>query len=288
MRKVLGLVGATLLFAGPALAADLAVKAPLMPLGPVLNWTGWYIGATAGYGWSDGGIDNVVTSSSCNASLAGCRPGIDIPPANVALATAIPPHFSTDPKGFIGGGEIGYNQQLGQFVLGVEADFSGADIKGSDSQALSVVSPPTAIVNVAGSASEKLDFLATLRARFGFLLTPSLLAYGTAGGAFGHVTTTTTFAESVGGVCFCGPFPTVTSTTTNMLGGWTAGGGLEWMFAPQWSLKGEYLYYNLGTVSTSSLIAQTNGAGTPFFSAGVASNAVIKGSIARAGINFKF
>jgi outer membrane immunogenic protein len=290
MRKVLGLVGATLLFTGPALAADL-LKAPAMPLGgPVLSWTGWYIGATAGYGWSsDGGVDNFATSSFCNTGLNWCQPGGPPPSANLALLAAIPPHLSPDPKGFIGGGEIGYNYQVGQFVLGLEADFSGADIKGSDAQ---VGSSPVAgfasTVNVAATASEKLDFLATLRARFGFLLTPSFLVYGTAGGAFGHVSTTTTFSEAVASNCFCGPSPTVATTTSSTMPGWTAGGGLEWMFAPQWSLKGEYLYYNLGTLSTTSQITQTNGAGTNFFGAGVASNAFIKGSIARAGINFHF
>lgn len=286
MRKVLGLAGAALLFAGPALAADL-LKAPAMPMGPVLNWTGWYIGATAGYGWSDDGVNNVVLSSFCTTGIVGCP--TPAPAASTALVAAIPPHLSPDPKGFIGGGEIGYNYQLGQFVLGVEGDISGADIKGSNAQfgSAPVVGFPNT-VNVAATASEKLDFLATIRARLGFLLAPSLLVYGTGGGAFGHVSTTTTFAESVGGPCSCGPFPAVATTTSNTLPGFVAGGGLEWMFAPQWSLKGEYLYYNLGTLSTASQITQTNGAGANFFGAGIASNAFIKGSIARAGINFHF
>ncbi len=114
MRKVLGLVGATLLFAGSASAADL-LKAPAMPLGPGVSWTGWYIGATAGYGWSNQGIDDHVTSTFCNATLGGC---IGTPAFSSALAAAIPSHLSTNPKGFIGGGEFGYNHQLGQFVLG--------------------------------------------------------------------------------------------------------------------------------------------------------------------------
>ena len=135
MRKVLGLVGATLLFAGSASAADL-LKAPAMPLGPVSSWTGWYIGATAGYGWSNQGVDNHVTSTFCNAALIGC---IGTPALSSALAAAIPSHLSTNPKGFIGGGEFGYNHQLGQFVLGFEADFSGADIKGSDTRAFAAV-----------------------------------------------------------------------------------------------------------------------------------------------------
>ncbi len=287
MRKVLGLVGATLLFAGSASAADL-LKAPAMPLGgPVLSWTGWYIGATAGYGWSNQGIDNHVTSTFCNTSLGGCAPN----QFSNALAAAIPSHLSTNPKGFIGGGEFGYNHQLGQFVLGVEADVSGADIKGSDTRAFAVVPAgfPGNVVAAAAAADQKLDFFATLRGRLGFLVTPSLLAYGTAGFAFGHVSTTTALAEAVGGPCFCGPPAAVAASSSTTLPGWTAGGGLEWMIAPQWSVKGEYLYYDLGTLSTTlPQLAQLNGAAVPFFGANVSSSAVVKGNIARVGVNFHF
>jgi outer membrane immunogenic protein len=282
MRKILGLAGATLLFAGSASAADL-LKAPAMPLGPVASWTGWYIGATAGYGWTNQGIDNHVTSTFCTAGIVGC------PAAGPALAAAIPPHLSTNPKGFIGGGEIGYNQQLGQFVWGVEADFSGADIKGSDAQAgaAAIAGFPNTVV-VGAAAEQKLDFFATLRGRLGFLVMPTLLAYGTGGFAFGHVSTTTALAEAVTGVCSCGPFPVVAGSSSATLPGWTVGGGLEWMIAPQWSIKGEYLYYDLGTLSTPLSIVQTNAAGTPFFGATVGSSAVVKGNIVRAGVNFHF
>jgi outer membrane immunogenic protein len=291
MRKILGLAGATLLFAGSASAADL-LKAPAMPLGPVASWTGWYIGATAGYGWTNQGIDNHVTSAFCNVALTGCR-AIDHPNAAEALVAAIPPHLSTNPKGFIGGGEIGYNQQVGQFVWGVEADVSGASIKGSDVQAGVApfsVAPGvnTNAVAVGAAADQKLDFFATLRGRLGFLVMPTLLAYGTGGFAFGHVSTTTALAEIVGGPCSCGPFPVVAASSSATLPGWTVGGGLEWMIAPQWSVKGEYLYYDLGTLSTPLSIVQTNGAGTPFFGATVGSSAVVKGNIVRAGVNFHF
>jgi outer membrane immunogenic protein len=288
MRKVLGLVGAALVFAGPAFAADLPFKAPAMPLGPVLSWTGWYIGATAGYGWTNQGIDDSLTSTFCNVTLVGCR-AVDVPNASTALAAAIPPHFSTNPKGFIGGGEIGFNQQVGQFVWGVEADLSGADIKGSDTRSFAATFAPANTVNVLGSANEKLDFFGTLRGRFGFLLTPPLLVYATGGFAFGHVSATTTLTETVGGACFCGPSPTVAASSSATLPGWTVGGGLEWMFAPQWTLKGEYLYYDLGTLSYALPgIVQLNGAGTPFFGAGVNSTATVKGNIARVGVNFHF
>ena len=286
MRKVLGLVGATLLFAGSASAADLLKAPAAMPL-MVSSWTGWYIGATAGYGWSNQGVDNHVTSTFCNTALVGCAPN----QFSNALAAAIPSHLSTNPKGFIGGGEFGYNHQLGQFVLGVEADFSGADIKGSDTRAFAAVPAgfPGNVVAAAAAADQKLDFFATLRGRLGFLVTPSLLAYGTAGFAFGHVSATTALAEAVGGPCFCGPPAAVAASSSATLPGWTAGGGLEWMITPQWSVKGEYLYYDLGTLSvTLPQLAQLNAAAVPFFGANVSSSAVVKGNIARVGVNFHF
>jgi len=141
---------------------------------------------------------------------------------------------------------------------------------------------------VAAAASEKLDFFATLRGRFGFLVTPSLLAYATGGFAFGHVSATTAFAEAVGGPCGCGPAVAVAASSSATLPGWTAGGGLEWMFAPQWSLKGEYLYYDLGTMSYAQTITQTDSLAANFFSAGVSSIVHVKGNIARVGVNFHF
>ncbi len=61
------------------------------------------------------------------------------------------------------------------------------------------------------------------------------------------------------------------------------------MITPQWSLKGEYLYYDLGTLSTTlPTLTQTNAAGATFFSANVSSSAVVKGNIARVGVNFHF
>jgi outer membrane immunogenic protein len=176
--------------------------------------------------------------------------------------------------------------------LGVEADFSGADIKGSDVRAGAAVPAgfPGNVVAAAAAADQKLDFFATLRGRLGFLVTPSLLAYGTAGFAFGHVSASAAVAEAVGGPCFCGPTPVaVAASSSATLPGWTAGGGLEWMITPQWSVKGEYLYYDLGTLSVAlPQLAQTNAAGAPFFGANVASSVLVKGNIARVGVNFHF
>jgi outer membrane immunogenic protein len=307
MRHV-AFVAAAFVFSGSAYAADMPLKAAPMLSAP-FSWTGWYIGATAGYGWTNQGIDNTVTSTSCaatpivpkkywhdwerEAEAAIALPPSPCPAFGAALAAAIPVHFNTDPKGFIGGGEIGYNAQIGQFVWGIEADVSGADIKGSDTQAFAAVVPgfPANTVSVLGTASEKLDFLATIRGRLGFTLTPPLLVYATGGFAFGHVSASTTLTETVTPCGCVSPSQTVAASSSATLPGWTVGAGLEWMFAPNWSLKGEYLYYDLGTLSFALPgISQT--VIVPGFSAAFGANvnsiADVKGNIVRVGVNYHF
>src|SRR6266446_51343 len=187
MKKALGLVGATLLFAGPAFAADVGTKAPAYrapPLAPVFSWTGFYVGVHGGYGWSS-------------------NDGLDL-------------------KGGFGGGQVGYNYQMNNFVWGIEGDIAGADISETDNF---------------GFASVKVSFdtLASLRGRFGVAYGNALF-YGTAGGGWGN------FKVSVSS-----PFFSASDSVT--LSGWTAGAGIEYAFMPNWSAKVEYLHYGFGSES---------------------------------------
>jgi outer membrane immunogenic protein len=70
--------------------------------------------------------------------------------------------------------------------------------------------------------------------------------------------------------------------------GWTVGGGLEWMFAPNWSLKVEYLYYDLGTVSVDQTVATYNGEGIRVSCTDIHSEAHYHGNILRVGLNYQF
>lgn len=91
-----------------AFAADLPRKAPVSYIAPepVMTWTGFYIGANAGYGWANVGTNGV----------------------------------SSNLTGFIGGGQLGYNWQTGAWVFGVEGDFQGADEKRSDTGTIGGIS----------------------------------------------------------------------------------------------------------------------------------------------------
>lgn len=175
---------AAALATGSASAADLSPRhaAPstaYMAPQPVYSWTGLYAGFNAGYAESGDDAFN---------DLVGTRGG--------------------KVKGAMGGVQIGYNYQLSpMFVVGIENDFEGGDIKNHDAL---------------NSAAISLPWYMTGRARAGIATMDSrLLLFGTAGLAAGELKD--------------GP-------VNKMKMGWTAGGGVEWAFLPKWSAKAEYLY----------------------------------------------
>jgi opacity protein-like surface antigen len=170
--------------------------------------------------------------------------------------------------GFIGGGQIGYNWQFyNSFVAGLEADIQG--IAGSNGGRSAIRVVPVGVdsndnnSNYIGvtSARGNLQYIGTVRGRLGWLATPTLLLYGTGGLAYGGVTLNTYTqvtndyysAEPGFGAHLPPSFGGVNFSNTQV--GWTAGGGLEWMFFPNWSAKVEYLYYDLGTVTQNFAIA---------------------------------
>jgi outer membrane immunogenic protein len=271
----------------PAMAADLA---PVYHA-PVWNWTGFYFGGTVGGGWMTSNSTEATTSTFCNTNLIGCGAlGTDLNVVSSAFARIIPGTYSTTKAGFLAGVETGYNWQLGQFVVGIETDLSGSSISGSRSigNSAPIVTPGVipATIFAYGVHSEKLDYFGTVRGRGGYLLTNTILAYGTGGFAYGDASSSNSLASNFT-VCGCSLSPTGESSSSKRAG-WTIGGGLEWMFAPNFTVKGEYLYYDFGSVSYAgpSVLAVNNG-GVPFYGATASATATFKGSIARVGLNFK-
>jgi outer membrane immunogenic protein len=173
--------------------------------------------------------------------------------ADLANATALSAtrDVSVHDSGFIGGGQVGYNWQFGNsWVAGIEADIQGTGARGSGFE--TGVAPLTTVANSAAvsslSVNSAVDYLGTVRGRIGFLWTPTFLVFGDGGFAYGgvheNVEIVTNFLVPVvaDGV---GTFPAF-GNMSNTRPGWTAGGGFEWMFLPNWSAKVEYLYYDLG------------------------------------------
>jgi outer membrane immunogenic protein len=291
MKKLALSVAALALTAGSALAADLPSRkaAPILPPPPPPPpmWTGFYVGLNAGGTWAASSNVNIVSgglyNDPANAYLSG----------DVFAASANGSLSRGNGGGFIGGGQIGYNwQAYNSFVVGVEADIQGIAGSGGSarfvgaataSDRLSTVAPLT-VVDARGS----LDFLGTVRGRLGYLVTPTLLVYGTGGLAYGGMTlnagmmSVDTAANPYGA-----GFGAVNFSNTQV--GWTAGGGLEWMFMPNWSAKVEYLYYDLGSVRQNTVVTGTDvtGVGTGWAYASSVS-ARLNGNLVRAGLNYHF
>jgi outer membrane immunogenic protein len=143
----------------------------------------------------------------------------------------------------------------------------------------------------AQSVERRFDLFGTVRARLGALVTPSLLAYATGGLAYAdvHVGGSVSAQESVGLPFYPPVFGgDITSQTR---AGWTAGGGFEWLFAPHWSAKAEYLYYDLGTIDGNYTLTQINLTAplTPVWAtAAVHTSTRLNGNIARLGVNYHF
>jgi opacity protein-like surface antigen len=225
MRKVLGLVGATLLFAGSALAADLGkpvYKAPppaaLLPSG----WAGFYIGIHGGYGWGHESIQEDIS-----------------------------PLSNPSPKGGVFGGQIGYNWQFGTFVAGLEVDSSWADLK--DSQSVTAAAVILGVpVSETLSLSSKVDYLGSARVRAGFLATPDWLIYGTGGLGWARDSMTISDTVTVGGVTVSA---SESASKTHI--GWAAGGGVEYKLLPNLLLRAEYLHYGFSSETYNFSLGDT-------------------------------
>src|SRR5436190_4986641 len=168
MKKLTAAIAAIGLIGTPALAADMAVKAPYAPPpAPVYNWAGWYVGVNAGASFGNVKTDfNAPVTVFFNASNGPQGTTADFAGSD-----------RTYPSGFIGGGQIGYNWQFSPiWVAGLEADFQGADEK--DSATLTHpfdFNAPIGTTNnhVTGSRvldySAQIDWFGTVRARLGYV-----------------------------------------------------------------------------------------------------------------------
>jgi len=246
---------------GPAAAADLAVKARPVAPDPGYNWSGFYVGGNLGAVGSTG-----KEVHQCISPVGGLG----------GLGCTVIPDQSLSGTGVIGGGQVGYNWQVRQWVFGVEADGQATSLKtssvlvGSFPQGGFAPTPADTI----SAASLKLDWLATVRGRIG-VTAGSALFYVTGGAAFGGVQTSYSVSSATAGIAY-------PSSTNTARAGWTAGGGVEWGFAPRWSAKFEGLYYDLGSVTS------LGGSVPPVTAVQLGGKFEVTGWVAKAGINYHF
>jgi outer membrane immunogenic protein len=133
---------------------------------------------------------------------------------------------SDSPSGFVGGGQVGCDYQVSSWVFGVQGMFDWADVKGSHTV------PGTLGI---GSISNDNKWIATATGRIGYTVQPALLAYAKGGAAWTR--------DDMGLAAVGFTFDTAKADRV----GWTAGAGLEYMFAPSWSVFAEYNYMDFGT-----------------------------------------
>ena len=237
LRKSLLVFASLVCSAGAGFAADLpTTKAPPAPVyapPPVFSWTGFYIGVNAGAAFSNGGSLNIFDPTI---------------PANF--------HASVGSNvGFIGGGQAGFNYQVGAFVWGIETDIQGVTNGGSSFNV-----GPYGFLNL--RTNNNGGWLGTTRGRVGYAIMDRTLLYATGGVAYGGISND--------------PF----NNETNV--GYTVGGGIEYAFDRHWTVKVEGLYVNLNPGNRTVDIV----------SGGVVYPVTFRsdqgGGIVRAGINYLF
>jgi outer membrane immunogenic protein len=199
------------LAAGSAQAADLpSRKGPppaYLPPPPMFTWTGFYVGLNLGGGWRD------TNNNNNNWGWGGGWGGWG--------------NNNNNSGGVVGGGQIGYNYQFSPWlVLGLETDFQGTSIGSGGGNGGGWWG------GFGGAGSQRIPWFGTVRGRLGITpFDPHFMIYGTGGFAYGEVRHDGLFLGSW------------SRTKT----GWTAGGGVEWAFLPNWSAKVEYLYTDLSS-----------------------------------------
>jgi outer membrane immunogenic protein len=278
MRVMLGSIAA-LAMVSSAMAADLPVKAPppAPVMAPVWNWNGFYIGVNGGYSWGRAGRDVTFANPVTGAAVVVAGTGTT---------------SDSNLNGGLFGGQIGYNWQTSNWVFGLETDAQWTGQRGSANAlcpATSAVIPgpclpgltfvPAGAFGSAATVDQKLEWFGTFRGRAGVAVTPSVLLYATGSAAYGTIKTDLGLA----GFTPAGTPVAVAGSSSDTRFGWTVGGGIEAMFASNWSAKIEYLYVDLGKISSTAIFPTA--AGVPL---GVSLNSRITDNIVRAGINYHF
>ncbi|MEK4031532.1 outer membrane beta-barrel protein [Methylocystis sp. IM3] len=233
---------------------------------PVASWAGLYFGVNAGSIWAG--------DTDTNFSYVGSGGFVSL-----WQSGALPSSINLNSRGVLGGGQIGYNYQFQEkMVAGLEADLQGTAV-GIHSSTSWQGAPATFL-----QAGRDQRNLGTVRARVGYLVTPTTLLYGTGGFAFGETDLNATYFSPL--------LKPVLNLGGSWLGyadmspGWAAGAGVEWLFLLKWSLKAEYLHWDLGVANTAK-------AGLPLYYtsskgqlSSVAYQAPFNGHVVRAGVNY--
>lgn len=229
-----------------------------------VNWTGYYVGVNAGGAWTDSDIGfsldpgtNPIYQGSYLTAIADSGPA------------------SVGDEGFTGGGQVGFSIQSSNLVYGLEGDFNSLNT--DVTRQVTVVVPAFPAFPFSHTESVSTDWLATVRARVGFVNGPALF-YVTGGLALTNFKHTYNFSEPGNSVNY-------NASTSETKAGWTVGGGAELVLDRNWSIKGEYLFADFGELNTSGIPVLP---GDPTRNSVFNTSADLTVQTARAGLNYRF
>jgi outer membrane immunogenic protein len=226
-------------------AADVTARpAPTPPpqayVPSVFNWTGFYVGGNIGGAWANRDVTDTFLGVNFNN---GNNNGV-----------------------FIGGGQLGFNWQVSNFVLGLEWDIDGV---ANNNNTGSVFIPAVGTIQVTSNNR----WITTLAARLG-VTNGSWLLYGKVGGGWvgNDDFTITNLTTST----------SVTASNNNTNSGWLVGAGIEWAFLPNWSAKVEYNYLAL---DDRTFVVP---AGSPFLAGDTFTQSNRNIQMLKVGVNYRF
>jgi outer membrane immunogenic protein len=239
---------ATLVLAAAAVAA-----CPALADSAAADWNGWYVGATAGGDWDRADIASTSSPSTPNDDAVAAMDSAHL--RSSGLSAAVDAGYSLSSGGLL----LGLEGDVGYFGLDAASSFSGTYPEGGGT--FTVTPSVTA------------DWIATLRPRLGFAAGRTLL-YVTGGLAVADVHFTDSLTDTTG--------DTGAASASAVKAGWVGGGGAEYALSSGWSLRVEYLYTDLGSLSASNIVtgcapdcAQTH-------------DIHLTGSIVRVGVDYRF
>jgi outer membrane immunogenic protein len=253
LRATVAAIGLLPSLITPAAAADFPQYQPVrMTYAPVFDWTGSHIGLSGGYAFD--GHDASYTYNG-------------VAPEEVAI---LPSGASLSSNGGIIGGNIGYDAQFNGVVVGVEADLSWTNF--SDNHTHVLPGEPGDMETLIFATSYQMDWFSTVRGRIGVPF-GGLLIYGTGGLAFANVSMNTSVTVGTEGA--------LSGATEETKVGWTLGGGAEYAVTDCVTIKAEALYFDLGSIAL-------NASNSQFPQVTLDVNQQVAGTIARAGISYRF
>ncbi len=204
---------------------------PAAPVQYVYDWTGFYVGGHVGGGWQNLNISD----PSATSILTNCCSllGFVNNPSTISSSTS---------GGFLGGVQAGWMYQVGQLVVGVDADFTGTNINGAGNS----VSPSQgAGYFVNANYTVRTNWTATATADLG-IANGLWMVYTKAGIAWAD----NSYGVNINGAGsqFGAPIPySFAGSTTQIVPGWTIGLGVNWALGKDWFVNAEYDFLDFGT-----------------------------------------